>query len=314
MQNYFGTECPFCNEIFKEGDDVVVCPECGTPHHRECWKQHGECANVSMHGSDYTWSASVQRVAESSDSENTNPESASDTDVPRLFCRRCGHKINSDSVFCSYCGTPVFGAFPTEDEQSNPVFQAVSTEPDFDDNEEIDGITIKEWKTYIGQNYGYYIYSFKHQDETGKKTSFTIGALLFPFIYFLYRKVWGVAAIAAIINWVSSIPNILYMLNAYLGIDFGISINVLNTLSTISQIAVWGINVLWALFAVTLYRRASAKRIYKFREQFKDDENGYFERLNKASGPSKTAVIILLAVVAVLSIAVSFMSAFTTII
>ena len=24
-------KCPVCNETFKSGDDVVVCPECGAP-------------------------------------------------------------------------------------------------------------------------------------------------------------------------------------------------------------------------------------------------------------------------------------------
>ena len=28
--------CPVCGETFQNGDDVVVCPECGAPHHREC--------------------------------------------------------------------------------------------------------------------------------------------------------------------------------------------------------------------------------------------------------------------------------------
>ena len=33
-------KCPVCNNTFKEDDDIAVCPECGTPHHRECYKQN----------------------------------------------------------------------------------------------------------------------------------------------------------------------------------------------------------------------------------------------------------------------------------
>lgn len=27
--NYKGVSCPVCGQEFKEGDDIVVCPECG---------------------------------------------------------------------------------------------------------------------------------------------------------------------------------------------------------------------------------------------------------------------------------------------
>ena len=33
--------CPVCQKRFVLGDDVVVCPECGAPHHRECFEQNG---------------------------------------------------------------------------------------------------------------------------------------------------------------------------------------------------------------------------------------------------------------------------------
>ena len=42
--------CPVCNNAFNENDDAVFCPECGTPHHRECWKTNGKCFNEHLHG------------------------------------------------------------------------------------------------------------------------------------------------------------------------------------------------------------------------------------------------------------------------
>ena len=35
--------CPVCEKKFENGDDIVVCPECGTPHHRECYDSLGRC-------------------------------------------------------------------------------------------------------------------------------------------------------------------------------------------------------------------------------------------------------------------------------
>ena len=39
MADYKGNTCPVCKQKFKEADDIVVCPDCGTPYHRECWKR-----------------------------------------------------------------------------------------------------------------------------------------------------------------------------------------------------------------------------------------------------------------------------------
>ena len=46
MNNYFRysqEKCPVCENEFTNDDDIVVCPLCGTPHHRECYKKNGEC-------------------------------------------------------------------------------------------------------------------------------------------------------------------------------------------------------------------------------------------------------------------------------
>ena len=49
MQNFLGNPCPYCGKNFESGDDIVVCPECGTPHHRDCYKEHSACANEEKH-------------------------------------------------------------------------------------------------------------------------------------------------------------------------------------------------------------------------------------------------------------------------
>lgn len=54
--NYKGVSCPVCGQEFKEGDDIVVCPECGAPHHRSCYKQLGHCAlQQELHEKGLEW-------------------------------------------------------------------------------------------------------------------------------------------------------------------------------------------------------------------------------------------------------------------
>ena len=33
MMDYKGCKCASCHKVLKEGDDIVICPECGAPYH-----------------------------------------------------------------------------------------------------------------------------------------------------------------------------------------------------------------------------------------------------------------------------------------
>lgn len=36
-------KCPFCHGLFSASQEVVVCPTCQTPHHKECWDENRGC-------------------------------------------------------------------------------------------------------------------------------------------------------------------------------------------------------------------------------------------------------------------------------
>ena len=52
---YENQKCPVCSKPFEKGDDIVTCPDCGTPHHRECYNDLGGCKNRSLHGTDFVY-------------------------------------------------------------------------------------------------------------------------------------------------------------------------------------------------------------------------------------------------------------------
>lgn len=52
--------CPVCNNKFNEDDDIVVCPDCGTPHHRACYLNNGKCFNDEKHGLEEDFSESFK--------------------------------------------------------------------------------------------------------------------------------------------------------------------------------------------------------------------------------------------------------------
>jgi hypothetical protein len=49
--NHVGRTCPFCQGVIKPDDTVVMCSQCGTYHHEECWNEHGQCTTPGCHGS-----------------------------------------------------------------------------------------------------------------------------------------------------------------------------------------------------------------------------------------------------------------------
>lgn len=48
-------KCPVCSRQFTQEDDIVICPICGTPHHRECYNSLGHCINSDKHGTDFEY-------------------------------------------------------------------------------------------------------------------------------------------------------------------------------------------------------------------------------------------------------------------
>ena len=55
MNDYVGCVCSVCNKPFAAGDDIVVCPECGTPYHRACYQAAGGCVHEAQHAEGYAW-------------------------------------------------------------------------------------------------------------------------------------------------------------------------------------------------------------------------------------------------------------------
>ena len=80
--DFYKYKCPVCNKQFKEGDDIVVCPECGTPHHRECYEQEEHCFYQDKHSQNFSF-------------ENDQPDSSDNFEADRSEERRVGKECRS---------------------------------------------------------------------------------------------------------------------------------------------------------------------------------------------------------------------------
>lgn len=83
MENFTGKICPVCKQEFNELDKVTVCPDCGMPHHTDCWEMNGGCS---------TFGCAQQGTVEAK--------------KPMATCSKCGMEIGEDQAFCPKCGTP----------------------------------------------------------------------------------------------------------------------------------------------------------------------------------------------------------------
>lgn len=90
---YTGNICPGCQQLFNDNDDVVVCPECGTPQHRECFDKENKCVCSHLHGENYAWQGIINN-------EVSLPTEKKET-IP---CPNCGYENEKGTAVCKQCG------------------------------------------------------------------------------------------------------------------------------------------------------------------------------------------------------------------
>lgn len=184
MNRYEGAVCPACGQAFSKEDDVVVCPSCGTPHHRACWMRAGHCANADQHAQGFTWRQPNQ---ETFSGETQAPEAA--------FCPRCGAENPRDTLFCPRCGQPL-GAQPAGGGPVAPSFaQGYGAAGNVPPDETIDGIPAQSVAAYVRTATQSYVPKFLRMDRTEKRVGWNWAAFFFSPFWFFYRKLYAAGAV-----------------------------------------------------------------------------------------------------------------------
>lgn len=161
FKNYM---CPVCEKAFQDEDDVVVCPDCGTPHHRECWKKNDECFNKEKHGTDIE-----KLIVPHIEEENPSHEAVSEK---QEFQRE-----NSEDI----------------KKEAEVIFDQV--EGQSWENNTIKGESFKDYATAIGKNERYYLLRFKMMEKRDAAGVWNGVAFLIPLAWAFYRKMYKIAAL-----------------------------------------------------------------------------------------------------------------------
>ncbi|MBQ7133223.1 MAG: DUF2628 domain-containing protein [Ruminococcus sp.] len=204
--DYIGNKCPVCDKYFHANEDIVVCPECGTPHHRECYNEKSKCFYADKHKDGFDYQQNIK-------------EETLNGDDNLIVCKNCGAKNVDSAFFCSKCssvlhetdnnqqnahdrqntnyGTSTFGT-PHSGTNPNVIMfdplAGVSPSADLGD-----GITAGETAKFVKQNTPYFITVFSNIFRYNK-SRFNFCAMFFGGGYLLFRKMYKVGGIITAIQ------------------------------------------------------------------------------------------------------------------
>ena len=184
--NIEGEKCGVCNAYLFEEDDVVYCPECGAPHHRECYNSVGHCGLQQLHGTENQYKR-VDKQTQEIEIEPDIQKSSRFAEEREVRCGMCGNTYLASENSCPECGAPnvsrMGGRFV--------MFDFLGGVPaDMDLGE---GVTADEAKRFVSANTHRYIPKFA-SFKAGKRASWNWLAFLAPSAWFLSRKMYKAGA------------------------------------------------------------------------------------------------------------------------
>lgn len=197
--NFTNEKCAVCEKQFSENDDIVVCPVCGTPHHRDCYIANGNCKNAQLHSQHFEWTPSEGKT------EN-EPVRAVNDGHSIVFCPNCGKENPASEPQCTNCGARLYnnpqGSFAQQpiilpnmqtQQFSTPV---IEISPD----DTIGGNRVADTAEYIQMRSNRYIPKFYKMEKTGKKASFNWAAFFFAPYWFFFRKMQVIGFVIMLIS------------------------------------------------------------------------------------------------------------------
>ena len=177
---YSHDNCPVCEQNFQADDDIVVCPVCGTPHHRECYKQNGACGNFHKHGENFRWESSSQQEINSENDNVANENTTDSIDTP------FGNIQDFNLAYKNLIANPL-SMYPPELEE---------------------GVSTEDVAVFVQQDATRYIQKFFSIKQGKKKINWA--AMFFAPYWFFYRKLYKhgviVMAIMLILSFLSFLP------------------------------------------------------------------------------------------------------------
>lgn len=321
MARYTGNHCPVCEQAFTDEDDIVVCPDCGTPYHRACWQKVGVCMHQSEHAAGFEWQPEFGPEAEEA--------------AHAAICPNCGTHNKPGAARCEHCGVPLpdpqkASAAPGDRQETGPIYARGSQESprsaaprmetygasaeggiyrrEVGPDDAINGIKARDWAAFVGRSPVYYLMQFFRMSETKQRVTFSFAAFFFGPAYLLYRKLWKEGIATALLMMVFSLVSMLNLIAYYDAGFFGsFPIGWLPYAATVCDIGAWALRVLLGLFAVSWYQKRAKARIQDICARCPEGE-ARTDALLQAGGTSLPAAVLYVVVVLLFEIGLIYLS------
>ena len=298
LGKYTSMPCAHCENKFVDKDDVVVCPICGAPHHRSCYREKGSCALEDQHSEEFVWQAPF------------DPELAK----KMITCKKCGTQNLKEATFCNHCGTNIkTGGDPDHPRDNSTAYSNVPVNvgevpPSSNDGFEVGGITAREISAYVGSSSFFFLRQFQFLLSTKFNFSWNWPAFFFKFAYLFYRKMYALGTTVMALYALLSIPSVLYsvellkqMAPDYLGVTMAYNVELMAEMEKYMPMCTLGLTLLsifCGAFTNKVYLRKVITDITKLRNDAGAKPAGsreYYAELYMRGKTNKIAVILIIA-------------------
>lgn len=212
MSEQLKDKCAICGGYLFNDDDIVHCPECGAPHHRDCYAAVDHCGMQDKHGTEQQYSTNNTDEKTGTGAEST--------------CSQCGKPLPENSKFCPFCGKNTQGFREYNEEQDFISFGPGGVRIDpyggVDKNSMIDNVKVKELARFIAFTPNRIIPKFKKFFETGKRISWNWMGFISPCSHALFRKMYS-ALFGYLLLEITAYVLITPFYNLFLGADLPIN-------------------------------------------------------------------------------------------
>ena len=275
-------QCPYCLKPFQENDDVVVCPDCGTPAHRACWKQNGHCLYENKHASGFVWQIPYSKEREEAE-QKAREEEAERKRAATFGSGIGGRDTRPDGMpFDNEYGN--YASYTTGDHgEMKPTMRVIG--PD----EMLGDFRVREYGDVIQKNKNKYIPKFFVRDRTKRNFVGNFAAFIAPTLWSAYRRMYATdeeAAEEAMASLMEKMPEppVALQINHYI---------------------IMAIHVLMGIFANTLYKRRCEQLLTKAKTIENNDERALY--IKRRGGTSVIAAVLFAAILyTLLNLIVSF--------
>lgn len=169
-----GQSCVRCKSYLFSEDDVVYCPICGAPHHRECYNALGHCALEELHGTENEYRPPEPKTE---DTESKNNVNENDDINNQDFLRN-----NGFTVFDLLGGVPA-------------------------DYKIEENVTANDAKKFVLANTHRYIPKFATLSDKNK-ISWNWAAFLFPAAWMISRKMYKKGILCGLLTLIATLFSI----------------------------------------------------------------------------------------------------------